>query len=114
MTDCLFCKINSRKIPARIVHEDESVLAFEDKYPQAPVHILIIPKKHISTSLELTEHERELIGKLFLVANKIALENGIAGRGFRLVVNTNPEAGQSIYHVHLHLLGGRPMYWPPG
>ena len=114
MSDCLFCKIISGKIPARIVYEDEAVAAFEDVNPQAPVHTLVVPRKHIATTLDITEEDHELIGKMFRAANKIAGEKGIAERGFRLVMNTNPEAGQSVYHIHLHLLGGRPMHWPPG
>jgi histidine triad (HIT) family protein len=114
MTDCLFCKICSKKLPARIIYEDERALAFEDINPQAPMHTLIIPKKHISTTLDLTKDDNDLIGHLYQVANRIAREKGIAERGFRLVMNTNSEAGQSVYHVHLHVLGGRTMHWPPG
>ncbi len=114
MSDCLFCKISLKKIPSRIVYEDESVLAFEDINPQAPVHVLVIPKKHIPTALELTEDDNALIGHLFQTANRIAKEKGIENRGFRLVMNTNSESGQSVYHIHLHLLGGRLMHWPPG
>lgn len=114
MTDCIFCKINSKEIPAKIIYEDEFTLAFDDINPQAPVHLLIIPKKHISTTLDLTKDDNALIGHLFQTANKIAIERGVAERGFRMVMNTNPEAGQSVYHIHLHLLGGRSMHWPPG
>ena len=114
MSDCLFCRIAAKKIPAKIIHEDADTVAFEDINPQAPVHVLIIPKKHISTTLELAEEDKALIGHLFFVAAKIAKEKGIADRGFRLVNNTNAEAGQTVYHIHLHLLGGRPMHWPPG
>ncbi|MDA8078318.1 MAG: histidine triad nucleotide-binding protein [Nitrospiraceae bacterium] len=114
MTDCLFCKIVQRKLPARIVHEDEKALAFEDVNPQAPLHVLVIPKKHISTSLEAAPDDNELIGHLLRIAAGIARERGFAERGFRLVMNTNPEAGQTVYHIHLHLLGGRKMHWPPG
>jgi histidine triad (HIT) family protein len=114
MTNCLFCKIISRKIPAEIIYEDESVLAFEDINPQAPVHALVIPKKHISTTLDIGDEDYALIGRLFRTAGEIAKGKGIAERGFRLVVNTNPEAGQTVYHIHLHLLGGRHMHWPPG
>jgi len=114
MSDCLFCKIISKKIPAKIVYEDDSSLAFEDINPQAPVHVLVIPKKHISTSLEIEEQDHALIGRLFEVAGKIAREKGIDQRGFRLVMNTNAESGQTVFHIHLHLLGGRPMHWPPG
>lgn len=114
MTDCLFCRIAARKLPARIVYEDESIVAFEDINPQAPVHILIIPRKHIPTSLEIQGEDHALIDFMFETANRIARERKIAGRGFRLVMNTNPEAGQTVYHIHLHLLGGRQMHWPPG
>jgi histidine triad (HIT) family protein len=114
MADCLFCRIVSKKIPANIIYEDEFVLAFEDINPQAPVHSLVIPKKHISTTLDIKDEDNALIGHLFQAAGKIAGEKGIAERGFRLVVNTNPEAGQTVYHIHLHLLGGRHMQWPPG
>jgi histidine triad (HIT) family protein len=114
MQDCLFCKIIQKKIPARIIHEDETLLAFEDINPQAPVHILVIPKKHIPTSLDIRPEDHALIGKLFEAAAAIAAERGIAERGFRLVMNTNAEAGQTVYHIHLHILGGRPMQWPPG
>ncbi len=112
--DCIFCKIAEKKIPSRIIYEDDTSLAFEDINPQAPVHILVIPKRHISTVLELREEDRELIGHLFLVAKKISYEKGIAEKGFRLVINCNKEGGQTIFHLHLHLLGGRSMHWPPG
>lgn len=114
MTDCLFCKIIEKTIPAKIVYEDEQALAFEDINPQAPVHILVIPKKHIPTILELEEEDNNRLGHVFKVANKIARDKGIADRGFRLVTNCNPESGQTVYHIHFHLLGGRPMHWPPG
>ena len=112
--NCLFCKIVEKKIPSKIVYEDENVVAFEDTNPQAPVHILIVPKKHISTVLDVQPGDNALPGHLLQVANKIAKDRGIADRGFRLVMNCNSEAGQSVYHIHLHLLGGRPMHWPPG
>jgi len=114
MTDCIFCKIIERKIPSRIVYEDDIALAFEDINPQAPVHTLVIPKKHIATVLDLGEDDSHVMGHLVKLANKIANEKGIAERGFRLVTNCNPESGQEVYHIHLHLLGGRPMHWPPG
>jgi len=114
MTNCLFCGVISKKVPAKIIYEDALALAFEDINPQAPQHILVIPKKHIPTSLEIEEKDNALIGHLFQVANKIARERGVAERGFRLLMNTNSEAGQSVYHIHLPLLGGRPMHWPPG
>jgi len=112
--NCVFCNIIGKKIPSQIVYEDEEVLALEDINPQAPIHILVVPKKHISTILEAKEKDNELIGQLFQVANKIASNKGIAERGFRVVMNCNPESGQTIYHLHLHLLAGRAMHWPPG
>ena len=111
---CLFCKIIDKEIPANIVYEDEHVLAFEDLNPQAPVHILIIPKKHISTTLDIKEEDNELVGRMFQAANLLAKEKGIAEKGFRTVMNCNKEAGQTVFHIHLHLLGGRAMNWPPG
>jgi histidine triad (HIT) family protein len=111
---CVFCDIAEKKRPAKIIYEDELIMAFEDINPQAPVHILVVPKKHIPTSLDIKEEDNELIGSLFRVANKIADGKGIAGRGFRLVMNCNREAGQAVFHMHLHLLGGRIMHWPPG
>ncbi len=112
--DCIFCKIIDRKIESHIVYEDSEVLAFEDLRPQAPVHVQIIPKTHIARVLELTEGTADWMGKLVLVANALARERGVAEPGYRLVLNCNPGAGQSVYHLHLHLLGGRPMRWPPG
>lgn len=114
MTGCIFCRIVSGDTKAKIIYEDDTAVAFEDINPQAPVHVLVIPKKHISTNLDLTPEDKPLVGHLFEVANGIAREKGIAERGFRLVMNTNPEAGQTVFHIHLHLLGGRPMHWPPG
>lgn len=114
MTDCIFCKIIERKLSAKIIYEDNLSLAFEDINPQAPVHTLVIPKKHISTLLDLKDEDSALIHHLLKVANKIAKDKGIAERGFRLVTNCNPESGQTVYHIHIHLLGGRIMRWPPG
>jgi histidine triad (HIT) family protein len=114
MSDCIFCKIIDKKIPARIIYEDEHALAFEDVNPQAPVHTLVIPRKHIPTLLDIKEEDNNLIGHLVKVANKIANDKGIAERGFRVVANCNPESGQTVYHIHLHILGGRQMHWPPG
>jgi histidine triad (HIT) family protein len=111
---CIFCEIAEKKIPARIIYEDDHALAFEDINPQAPVHALVIPKKHISTNLGIKEEDNALIGHLFQIANKIAKDRGIAERGFRLVMNCNPESGQTVFHIHLHILGGRLMHWPPG
>ena len=112
MTECLFCSIIDKKIKAKIEYEDENILAFYDINPQAPVHILVIPKKHIDKISSLTEKDSELVGKVILGAKKIA-----AGKGwndYRLLFNNGPEAGQTVYHIHLHLLSGRKMHWPPG
>lgn len=114
MSDCLFCKIIEGKIPAKKVYEDDRALAFEDINPQAPVHILVIPKKHIPTLLNIGQEDHDLLGYLVDVANRIAKDKGIAERGFRVVINCNPESGQTVYHIHLHMLGGRIMHWPPG
>jgi histidine triad (HIT) family protein len=114
MRDCVFCKIAEKKIPAKIIHEDDLAVAFEDINPQAPAHTLIIPRKHISTALEIAQEDHVLIGHLFQVGAKIAQDKGIAEKGFRLVMNTNADAGQTVFHIHLHLLGGRAMHWPPG
>ena len=112
--DCVFCKIAEKKLTARIIYEDELSVAFDDINPQAPVHTLVIPKKHISTNLDLTQEDDVLIGHLFQVANRIARDKGVADRGFRLVMNCNPESGQTVFHLHLHILGCRRMHWPPG
>jgi len=112
--DCIFCKIAEKNLPSNIIYEDDQALAFEDINPQAPVHVLIIPKKHIPTVLEISDEDSNLIGHLFKVAKSIAVEKGIGEEGFRLVMNCNREAGQTVFHLHLHLLGGRPMHWPPG
>lgn len=114
MEECVFCNIIDRKIPADIVYEDEYILAFRDINPKAPVHILIIPKKHIATLMNIKESDRQLIGNIYLAAQKIAAEEGIDKKGFRLVQNCNEDAGQEVFHIHFHLLGGRKMAWPPG
>ena len=108
-TDCLFCKIVNRELPADIVFEDDDLVAFNDISPQAPTHILIIPKAHFSTVNELTENEIDLPGKLVLRARAIAGEKGIAESGYRLIMNCNAQGGQTVYHVHMHLLGGRQL-----
>ena len=114
MADCLFCKIINRDIPASIVYEDEHVLAFNDISPQAPTHVLVIPKRHISSLLGLAQEDDGIVGEIVRRAAAIATERGIAVDGFRTVFNTNAGAGQTVFHIHLHLLGGRPMHWPPG
>ncbi|WP_456436883.1 histidine triad nucleotide-binding protein [Desulfurobacterium sp.] len=106
---CIFCKIVNREIPAKIVYEDEKVMAFHDINPQAPVHILIIPKEHIPTVNDLEENHKELIGHIFLVARKIAKEMGFDEKGYRILVNCNRDGGQEIYHIHFHLFAGKPL-----
>ena len=110
----IFSKIINKEIPATIVYEDDEILAFEDVAPKAPIHILIIPKKEISTLNNITEEDAELIGKLVIVAKKIAYDKKIEKDGYRLVMNCNDFGGQTVYHIHLHLLGGRKLSWPPG
>lgn len=114
MSDCLFCKIVEGKIPARKVYEDADVLAFEDIQPEAPVHVLVIPKKHVPTLNDLAPEDDALAGKLMRVGALIARERGIAGRGWRATVNVNQDAHQLVFHVHLHVMGGRSFGWPPG
>lgn len=114
MNDCIFCKIAAGTIPAPLLYEDKQIVAFSDLNPQAPTHVLIIPRLHIATLNELELEHVPLVGQMFLVAKQIAAEIGIAARGYRTVFNCNIEAGQSVFHIHLHLLGGRYMGWPPG
>jgi histidine triad (HIT) family protein len=110
----LFSKIIAKEIPANIIYEDDDVVAFTDINPQAPVHILIVPRKEIPTTNDLQPADAELVGKMVLAAKKIAAQNNLTERGYRLVMNCNAEAGQTVFHLHLHLLGGRQMHWPPG
>ena len=114
MSECIFCKIVARTVPATLLYEDELVIAFDDVNPQAPTHTLVIPRKHVGSMTELQESDAGLLGRLMLVGNKIAKQKGIAGDGYRLVVNTGAHGGQSVFHLHLHVLGGRHMAWPPG
>ena len=114
MSDDLFLKIINREIPADIIYETDEVLAFRDINPQAPLHALIIPKQHIATINDLESEHSELIGKLFLAAKEIAESEGVAENGYRVVMNCNQDGGQAVYHIHLHILGGRQMGWPPG
>ncbi|HCF59870.1 MAG TPA: histidine triad nucleotide-binding protein [Myxococcales bacterium] len=114
MPDCLFCRIRDGQLPARKIYEDEGALAFEDISPQAPMHVLVIPRKHIPTLNDLTPEDEPLVGHLFTVAARIAEERGHAGPGWRAVMNCNSLAGQTVFHLHLHVLGGRPLEWPPG
>lgn len=112
--ETIFSRIIRREIPAQIVFESETVLAFRDINPQAPTHILIIPKKPIASVSELTDAEQMLMGELLLVAKQVAAAEGIADSGYRLVINSGADGGQTVFHLHLHLLGGRPLSWPPG
>jgi histidine triad (HIT) family protein len=114
MSETLFGKIIKGEIPADKVYEDDEVLAFRDINPQAPTHILIIPKKPIATINDIQPEDAPLIGKLFLTARKLAADLGFAEEGYRVVMNCNAGAGQTVFHIHLHLLGGRPFSWPPG
>ena len=112
--DCIFCKIAKHEVPAKVVYEDEQVIAFNDANPQAPIHLLIIPKKHIPSIMEITEEDGKILGKIALVAQELARKNNIDNKGFRLVINTGDEGGQTVNHLHIHLLGGRSLTWPPG
>ena len=114
MNECLFCKMVSGVIPCDKVHENQNVLALRDIDPKAPTHILIIPKKHITTLNEINENDQDLLGELLLTAKKIAKDEGIDRSGYRTVFNCNSDGGQTVFHIHMHLLGGRPMSWPPG
>jgi histidine triad (HIT) family protein len=114
MSDCLFCKIVARAVPASIVYEDDRVLAFNDINPQAPTHVLLVPKRHIASLNELEDGDDRLVGELVRRAAAIADSRGISAGGYRTVFNTNRDAGQTVFHIHLHLLGGRSLEWPPG
>ncbi|HET8730989.1 MAG TPA: histidine triad nucleotide-binding protein [Moraxellaceae bacterium] len=112
--DCIFCKIARKEIPARIAFENERVVAFHDLFPQAPTHVLVIPKTHYSTLNDVPADDAALLGELVSAATTVAKDLGIAEPGYRVVMNCNADGGQSVYHIHLHLLGGRHMAWPPG
>ena len=114
MSECLFCQINKGAIPSEKVYDSDGLFAIKDVNPQAPIHLLIIPKKHFSTILEIQEEDHELIGSIYSIANRLAKDSGLDQTGFRVVVNCGKEAGQSVFHIHYHLLGGRPFKWPPG
>lgn len=111
---CIFCKVIEKKVPAKVLHEDEYAVAFEDLNPQAPVHVLIVPKKHIADIHSIVVTDREIIGHLFFVAKSIAVQKGLEQGGYRMVINNGRDAGQSVFHIHLHLLSGRSFSWPPG
>lgn len=112
--DCLFCAIAAGEIPADIVYEDSDVIAFRDISPQAPCHLLVIPKQHISTLNDAEPEHQALLGKLLYTGSQLAAEQGLAEQGYRLVMNCNSDGGQTVFHIHLHVLGGRAMTWPPG
>jgi len=112
MSDCIFCRIARREIPSNIVYESDDCVAFRDVNPQAPVHILVVPREHVPSLSETSD--ASLVGRLSIVAAELAKKEGIADSGYRTVINTNSDAGQTVFHIHLHLLGGRPMGWPPG
>jgi len=114
MSDCLFCGVVEGKIKGNIVYQDDSVVAFKDINPKAPVHVLIIPRRHVAGVLDLKADDGAVIGHIFVIAARLAREQGIADSGFRVVVNSGADAGQSVFHLHYHLLGGRRMTWPPG
>lgn len=112
--NCLFCKIAAGDVPAAVVYEDVNIMAFRDIRPQAPTHLLVIPKKHIATIDDTKSDDEQLLGKMILVAKRLANEEAINNKGYRLVFNVNSGGGQEVYHIHLHILGGRQMMWPPG
>ena len=112
--DCIFCNIINIEIPAKVAYEDDNVVAFHDINPQAPIHLLIVPKKHITSVMEIDDEENLLLGDIILTAQNLARENNLDKKGFRIVVNTGEEGGQTVNHLHFHLLGGRFLTWPPG
>ena len=112
--DCIFCSIVGRRRPAAIVYQDEAVTAFRDLNPKAPVHVLLVPNRHIAGASQMVPEDAETVGRLFLAAKQVAATEGLEAGGYRLVVNSGADAGQSVFHLHLHLLGGRRMGWPPG
>jgi histidine triad (HIT) family protein len=114
MADCLFCKVVAGQVPATVVFQNDHVVAFQDITPRAPTHLLIVPRRHIATLNELSPEDDALVGEMVRAAAAIAKEQRLAERGYRTVFNCNADAGQTVFHIHLHLLGGRPMTWPPG
>jgi histidine triad (HIT) family protein len=113
MTDCLFCKIVADEVPSERVFDDDDVIAFRDINPKAPTHVLVIPRRHIPDAHALTDADGDILGKLFAAARQVADDAGL-GKGYRVVTNIGPESGQTVFHLHFHVLGGRPMSWPPG
>ncbi|MBI3946399.1 MAG: histidine triad nucleotide-binding protein [Armatimonadetes bacterium] len=114
MSSCIFCRIAAGEAPADVVYQDDRAVALRDRHPRAPVHILVIPRRHIANLLALLDEDEALVGHLLGVANRVARDAGVAESGFRVVANVNRDAGQSVDHLHFHVLGGRPMGWPPG
>lgn len=114
MSDCIFCRIVRREIPAKVVFEDTQTLAFDDIHPQAPIHTLVIPKRHLASLAETGPDDAPMLGHLLRIGNQIARDKGVADSGFRFVINTGAHGGQTVFHLHIHVLGGRPMHWPPG
>ena len=114
MADCLFCRIAAGEIPAALVHQDERLIAFKDINPQAPLHVLVVPRRHIATLNDLADTDDGLVGEMLRRAAAIAAAGGYSQRGYRTVFNCNPDAGQTVFHIHLHVLGGRSFTWPPG
>lgn len=114
MNNCIFCKIVNKDIPSEIVFEDEDIIVFKDIRPQAPLHLLIVPKQHIADVNELSKDNVDIISKIFLVAKQLALKFNVAENGYRIVVNTGKDAGQEVFHIHFHFLAGRKFSWPPG
>jgi len=114
MEDCIFCKIIQKTLPSKIVFEDDRIVAFEDINPKAPVHILIIPKVHYASLKEIPGEEKDILSHILMCARNIAQDHGIGDSGFRIVLNTGPDSGQEVFHIHFHLFGGRRMSWPPG
>lgn len=111
---CIFCQIVANQATANILYRDQQVTAFRDAHPAAPAHLLIVPNRHISSLNDLQDEDEAIIGYMFAVARRLAAKEGVDQSGYRLVINTNSDAGQSVFHLHLHLIGGRPMHWPPG
>jgi histidine triad (HIT) family protein len=114
MTHCIFCRIASGDIPSTVVYDDEHVVAFRDLNPHAPTHVLVVPRKHIATLNDLVPEDAELVGRMYLAAREVARIDGVAESGYRTVFNCNADAGQTVFHLHMHVLGGRSMVWPPG
>lgn len=114
MSDCLFCRVVAKTVPAKVVHEDDQTLAFDDIHPQAPVHTLVIPKRHVAAIHDLGGSDQALLAQLLLTCTKVAKDKGLSDSGFRLVANTGRNGGQTVFHLHFHVMGGRHMAWPPG